>query len=135
MPEPPKRIEIIEIGTDEKLKKEIEESSKLPEGMRSMIKEHLDGLKKQPIKTSPEKRKWEGKLDTIFGVLKEAYDKDPKIFTSKLIVMQSINCDEKDFSPLMQKFKNYLRTTKEDKWTIFKKNVKGISSYALVPFA
>jgi hypothetical protein len=133
---PADRIEILEIGLDENLKKEIEEKSNLSSEIQIKIKTHLDGMKKQPInKRTQQRRQWEGKLDTIFGILEEAYSKDPNELVPKKVLMESIGCEEKDFSPLMQRFKKYLRTTKEDKWVVNKKRRKGGVNYHLVPFA
>jgi hypothetical protein len=129
------RIEIIELGLDESFLKEMEEEAKLSDDIKIRIKGHLEGLKKQTVtKKAIRQQKWEGKLDLIFKLLKEAYDKDPNEYVPKTAIIETISCSEREFSPTMQKFKNYLRTTQEDKWTISKKKRKGITSYALVPF-
>ena len=130
------RIEIVEIGLDEEFLKRMEEKVKLSDDVKIRMKGHLDGLKKQPVnKAAIRQKKWEGKLDVVFGMLKESYDKDPAECIPKTAIIKAISCNDREFSPIMQRFKNYLRTTKEDKWTISKKKRGGIASYALVPFA
>jgi hypothetical protein len=129
------RIEILELGLDEKFLEEIEGEMKVSDDIKIKIKGHLDGLKRQTVnKKAHRQKKWEGKLDIIFGVLKESYDSDASAHVPKAAIIEAVSCEEKEFSPIMQKFKRYLRTTKEDKWTISKKRLKGVSSYALVPF-
>jgi len=129
------RIEIIELGLDEEFMKEIEGEIELSDEIKIKIKGHLDGLKQQSVnKQAIIKNKWEGKLDVIFGLLKESYDKDPKIGVPKSAIIEAMSCTEKEFSPIMQKFKNYLRTTKEDRWTLAKKKSKKLTTYSLVPF-
>jgi len=129
------RIEIIEIGLDEEFLRQMEEKVKLSSDIKIKIKGHLDGLKKQTVsKKEIRRKKWEGKLDVIFNLLKESYDEDPSNVVKKGAIIESVSCTEKEFSPIMQRFKNYLRTTKEDKWTIAKKKRKGETSYQLVPF-
>ena len=129
------KIEIVELGLDEDFLKEMDGESKLSDDIKIKIKGHLDGLKKQTVnKKAIKQQKWEGKLDVIFKILKETYDRDPNEHVQKTVIIEAISCSEREFSPTMQKFKNYLRTTKEDKWAISKKKKKGIASYALVPF-
>jgi metal-dependent HD superfamily phosphatase/phosphodiesterase len=129
------RIEIIELGLDEKFLEEIEGEMKVSDEIKIKIKGHLDGMKRQTVnKKEHRQKKWEGKLDIIFNILKESYDNDPKSYVPKTTIIEALSCEEKEFSPTMQKFKKYLRTTKEDKWSISKKRLKGVSSYALVPF-
>jgi len=129
------RIEIIELGLDKDFLKEINGEAKMSDEITIKIKGHLEGLKRQTVnKKVLKKKKWEGKLDIVFNLLKESYDKDPNVYVPKTAVVEALECEEKDLSPIMQKFKKYLRTTKEDKWTISKKKVKKITSYALVPF-
>jgi hypothetical protein len=129
------RIEIIEIGLDKNIRKEIEESTVVSEEIQIKIKGHLDGMKRQTVnKRVIREREWEGKLDIIFNLLKKAYDEDPKQAVPKHAIIESVSCTEKEFSPIMQKFKKYLRTTKEKEWTISKRRIRGVSNYALVPF-
>ena len=113
----------------------MEEKIKVNDDVKIRIKGHLEGLKKQTVtKKAVRQKKWEGKLDVIFNILKESYDKDPKGCVPKTAIIEAISCNDREFSPIMQRFKNYLRTTKEDKWTISKKKRKGISNYSLMPF-
>jgi hypothetical protein len=129
------RIEIIEIGLDKDIKKEIEESTMVSEDIKIKIKGHLDGMKRQTVnKRAIRQREWEGKLDIIFNLLKESYDADPKQSVAKHVIIESVSCSEKEFSPIMQKFKKYLRTTKEKEWAITKRRIRGVTSYALIPF-
>jgi hypothetical protein len=128
-------IEIVEIGLDENLKEEIERASLMSDDIKIKLKGQLDGLKVHKVsKKVKDQRKWEGKLDIVFGILKEAYDEDPKTYIPKTTIMEAISCSEMELSPTIQKFKRYLRTTKEDKWSLSKKKIKGVASYALVPF-
>jgi hypothetical protein len=131
------RIEIIEIGLDKNLKEEImKPAHEADDSIRVEIKGHLAGLRKQSINKKAQKaKKWEGKLDIVFGILKESYDKDPQAFVAKHVIMEALKIEDKELSPTIQKFIKFLRTTKEDKWTMIKKRVKGVTSYALAPFA
>ena len=129
------RIEIVELGLDEAFVKEIEGEMQLSDEIKIKIRGHLEGLKQQTVnKQNLIRNKWEGKLDIIFGLLKESYDKDPKTGVPKTAVIEAMSCTEREFSPLMQKFKNYLRTTKEDKWTLSKRKAGGSTTYSLIPF-
>jgi hypothetical protein len=130
------KIEIVELGLDEEFIKQLEDEAKLSDDIKIKIKGHLDGLKQQNVnKKAIVSQKWEGKFDIIFNILKESYDKDSKGCVAKTIIMETISCTtDKEFSPTMQKFKNYLRTTKEDKWTLLKRKTKGVTGYSLAPF-
>jgi len=129
------KIEIVEIGLDKDIKKEIEEFSMISDDIKIKIKGHLDGLKQQSVnKKTIRKNEWEGRLDVIFNLLKETYDGDPSAAVPKAAIVESITCTDKEFSPIMQKFKTYLRTTKERKWVIAKHRRKNITCYALAPF-
>lgn len=129
------RIEIVEIGLDEEFLKEIEKEQTLSRDVQIKIKGHLEGLKKQTAtKKNIRQKKWEGKLDIIFDILKESYDKDSSAVVPKNAIIDALSCSDREFSPIMQRFKNYLRTTKEDKWTVVKKKRKNVASYCLAPF-
>jgi hypothetical protein len=132
----PSKVEIIEIGLDETLKLEIERQSMLSNDIQIKLKGQLDGLRPQPInKKETAQRKWEGKLDIIFKILDSARGETPPRYVPKNDLTSAISCDDKELSPLMQKFKQYLRTTKEDKWTLTKRHIKNVTCYSLAPFA
>jgi len=130
------KIEIIELGLDEDLKKDIEDSAKLSDDIQIKLKNQVQGMTKQMInKKAQEKKKWEGKLDIIYEILLESYERDPQKHVPKTTIIEAISCSDKELSSTILRFKRYLRTTKEDKWTLMRKKVRGITSYALAPFA
>lgn len=131
------RVEIIEIGLDDDFKNKLAKAAQISEDVQIKIEGHLAGMKVQrsSSKKAQRVRKWEGKMDAVFNVLKEAYDEEPTKMVPKTDIIGAAGCEDKELSPLIQKFKNFLRTTKEDKWTILKKKIKGVIHYNLVPFA
>ena len=132
------RVEIVEIGLDGDFKDKLAKAAQISEDVQIKIKGQLSGMtvqKKSASKKAQRIRKWEGKMDAVFRVLKEAYDEDPAKLVSKDAIIAAAGCEPGELSPLVQKIKRYLRTTKEDKWTMLKKQSKGVAHYYLVPFA
>ena len=130
------KIEIIELGLDKDLKKDIEDSAKLSDDIQIKLKSQVQGLTKQMInKKAQAQKKWEGKLDIIYEILRESYEKNPEEYVPKAVIMEAISCNDKELSGTVLRFKHYLRTTKEDKWTLMRKKIKKVASYALAPFA
>jgi hypothetical protein len=130
------KIVILELGLDEEIRQEIMEPLEVSDEIRVKIRSQLEGMKRQRSnKEALRRQKWEGTLDILFNMLEEAYATDPQSFVAKSSIIKTLECTDKEFSPIMQRFKKYLRTTKEDKWTIAKKRIKGTVNYALVPFS
>lgn len=132
-PNDPKRVEIIEIGLDEEIKKEIERTAVISENTKSKVESTIGDIP-QPKKVVEIKR-WEGKMDMLFNLLLEHRNKDPKTYVHKSAILASISIADREVSPTIQKFNIYLKTTKGDKWRLIKKRVGGEAGYAIVPFA
>ena len=129
------KIEIIRLGLDEKFLKELQTDVEVSAKMKDAIRGQITKLKRQPInKRQLRQKRWEGKWDILFKILKEAYDDGTK-YVTKTKMINAIDSNDNEWPSAIKKFRDYLRTTKEDKWVVEKKVKRKVTYYFLVPFA
>lgn len=126
------KIEIVEIGLDEDLAKRMKEAATISKGTQIRISNQMRKLKKVS-KSTKKKRKWEGKIDKIFNILKEAYDKNEVVHRD--VLLEAAECESKQLPGLILKIRTYLRNTQNDKWVLMKKQVNKTTHYYLCPFS